>query len=109
MTAVSTLAEKWWVARVVSLGCVVCRNLGHGETPAHYHHIRTGQGAGQRSGNGLGIPLCPAHHQHGGHGVAYHAGPKTFERIYGSELELLNQTILEVAEEVRCGNFRAGG
>jgi len=101
VTAVSTLAEKWWVARVVSLGCVVCRNLGHGETPANYHHIRTGQGAGQRSGNGLGIPLCKVHHQDGGQGVAYHAGPKTFERMYGSELELLNQTILDVAEGIR--------
>lgn len=101
MSAVSTLAEKWWVARVVSLGCIVCRNLGHGETPAVYHHIRTGQGTAQRAGNGLGMPLCPMHHQGGGYGVAYHDGPRAFENLYGSELELLNQTILEIAEMQR--------
>lgn len=37
----------------------------------------------------------------GGTGVGYHDGPKSFERMYGSELDLLNQTILEVAESLR--------
>ena len=31
----------------------------------------------------------------GGHGVAVHAGRETFERTYGSELDLLAQTISE--------------
>jgi hypothetical protein len=75
--------------------------LGYGATPGCYHHLREGQGAQQRAGNGLGICLCPNHHTDGGHGVAFHAGQRTFERIYGSELDLLNQTILEVAEKVR--------
>lgn len=101
VTAVSTVAEKRWVSRVVNLGCVVCRNLGYGETPAICHHIREGQGAAQRAGNGLVIPLCPAHHAGGGHGVSFHDGPRTFERIYGSELDLLNQTILDIAGTMR--------
>jgi hypothetical protein len=83
--------------RVVSLGCVVCRNLGYGESPAEYHHIREGAGAGEKSGDFLGIPLCPMHHRSGGHGVAFHAGQRQFEAVYGSELDLLNQTIGELA------------
>lgn len=84
-------------SRVASLGCVVCRNLGHEGSPAELHHIREGQGAAQRAADYLVIPLCPVHHRLGGHGVAFHGGQKTFERIYGSELDLLAQTISEVA------------
>lgn len=29
------------------------------------------------------------HHQHGGYGVAYHAGPAEFERRFGTQAELL--------------------
>lgn len=97
MSAVSTKAEKRWVARVVGLGCVVCRNLGYGESPAEFHHLRFGMGAGQRMGNGIGIPLCPTHHRIGCRGVAYHAGPQTWEALYGSQISLFNQIILELA------------
>ena len=88
--------EKAYMDRVASLGCVVCRNQGYGDTPAQIHHIRAGQGMSQRAPNTLVIPLCPQHHTDGGHGVAVHAGRETFERIYGSELDLLAQTISEV-------------
>lgn len=81
---------------IASLGCVVCRNLGHGEAPAAIHHIRAGQGASQRASDYLVIPLCPTHHQHGGYGVAIHAGQEAWEALYGSEMELLAQTIGEV-------------
>lgn len=57
------------MARVAALGCVVCRNLGFGPTPAAVHHI--------------------------------HAGQQAFEAIYGSELDLLAQTIGE-AHELRA-------
>ena len=88
-----TKREREYRNRVVALGCLVCRNLGYGPTPADYHHIRTGQGTSQRASHFLGIPLCRDHHQHGGHGVAIHAGQETFERMYGTELDLLAQTI----------------
>lgn len=91
-----TKREKAYMARVASLGCVVCRNLGYGPTPAILHHIREGQGMAQRASDMLVIPLCPTHHKGGGLGVAYHDGEKSFERIYGSELDLLAQTIAEV-------------
>lgn len=98
----TTAAEKRYMGLVASLGCVVCRNLGHGPTPAEVHHIKEGQYS-QRASNYLVIPLCPAHHRTGGMGVAYHAGPRSFESLYGSELDLLAQTIGEVLHARVCG------
>ena len=79
------------MARVADLGCIVCHNEGMGKSPASLHHIRTGYGISQRAPNDEVIPLCPLHHQHGGHGVAYHAGAKTWESHFGTELKLLEQ------------------
>jgi hypothetical protein len=46
---------------------------------------------GQRASHFETIPLCADHHQHGGHGVAIHAGKKTWEERFGTELELLEK------------------
>lgn len=92
-------SERDYLNRVASLGCIACRNLGHGETPAHIHHIRTGKGMGQRASNYETIPLCPTHHQQGGHGVAIHAGQKTWEANFGTELELLEQVKMELSND----------
>lgn len=87
----ATKAEKEHMSRVAALSCVVCRNLGLGESPAEVHHI--GNGAmGKRASNYETIPLCHAHHRTGGYGVAVHAGRKEFERNFGTEKELLDQT-----------------
>jgi PHP family Zn ribbon phosphoesterase len=77
--------------RVAALGCVVCHNLGMGKTPATLHHPRRGAGMGKRASHFDVIPLCPMHHQNGGHGVAIHAGQKTWEKNFGTETELLEQ------------------
>jgi len=86
-------AGKRHMGRVAALGCIICRRLGWGETPAQVHHIRTGQGAAQRAGDGLVLPLCPEHHQGatGLHGL----GNRAFEARYKvTELELLDEVIL---------------
>ncbi|ENP2850238.1 DUF968 domain-containing protein [Klebsiella pneumoniae] len=93
---IMTKDDKDWLSDVAELGCIVCRNLGFGATPAEIHHIRTGQGAGQRANHKRTLPLCPAHHRTGGFGVAIHAGQKTWEGKYGTELELLDQVTTEV-------------
>ena len=92
----ATKEEKQWMSDIASLGCVVCRNQGYGESPAEVHHIRSGKGKGQRSSNLDSIPLCPAHHRTGGHGVAFHAGKSAFVDNFGDELSLLGQTINDV-------------
>jgi hypothetical protein len=93
-----TKAEKLWLSDVASLGCAVCRNSGFGESPAEVHHVRNGVGKGQRASHFDTIPLCPTHHRTGGHGLALHAGRRTFEQNYGTELALMWQTKREVTE-----------
>lgn len=76
-------------SQVASLGCIACRLLGYGETPASLHHPRTGQGASQRASDWLVIPLCQEHHQ-GKNGIHGHG----FEAINKmTEMDLLAATI----------------
>lgn len=84
-------SDRQHLSRLVELGCIACRNAGIPDSPAEVHHIRAGQGMSQRARHDQAIPLCPRHHRLGGHGVAIHAGQKTWESIHGSELELLHQ------------------
>ena len=94
-----TKAEKLHRNRVAALGCVVCLNEGHPDTPASLHHIRAGQGMSQRAGEYEVIPLCPYHHQHGGYGNAIHAGQIQWEANHGTEQQLLAQvrSLLNIA------------
>jgi len=85
--------EKEHYAKLSTLGCIVCLRLGYGYSAPHIHHIRHGMGMGQRNDFKHAIPLCPRHHQNGGYGVALHAGQRTFEKKYGTEEELLQQTL----------------
>ena len=85
--------EKVHYEKLSQIGCIVCRNLGFGYSAPHIHHIRHGVGLAMRSHWSLAIPLCPMHHQHGGFGVALHAGQKSFEKAFGTESELLQQTL----------------
>lgn len=55
---------------------------------------------GQRATDDETIPLCPLHHQHGGYGVAFHAGPKRWQELHGTELELLSQINALLAEKI---------
>jgi hypothetical protein len=91
-----TKDEQQHLDRVAALGCIVCRKLNYGETPAEIHHIRAGSGAGQRADHHCVIPLCATHHRTGGHGVAIHAGQRTWEAKFGTEEELLTQTLYEL-------------
>ena len=79
------MADKKYLAAVAALGCLIC------ERPAAIHHIRTGQGMSQRAGPRDVLPLCGDHHQNGGYGVAIHAGQEEWERLHGTELELVEQ------------------
>lgn len=77
--------EKEYQRRVREIGCIIC------ERPASIHHIRAGVGVGQKSGEYDVLPLCPDHHQHGGYGVAFHAGKVAWECAFGTERELLKK------------------
>ena len=89
----TTKAEKRYMDRVAELGCVVCRLLGHGATPAQLHHVREGQGMAQRAQNWLVVPLCPDHHQ-GKTGV--HGDRSSLRMLKMDEMDLLSQTIQDL-------------
>lgn len=80
-----------WKSSVASLPCALC-----GVQPVELHHIREGQGAGQRAQDTLVLPLCPEHHRgnNGFHGL----GKRGFYRMYKrDELDILSDTIAAAA------------
>ena len=86
------------LSRVAGLGCILCRHLGYGETPAVIHHPRFSEGMAQRASDWIAIPLCPEHHTgpSGIHGL----GTRAFERRYKlSEVDLLAMTIEALAKQ----------
>ena len=83
---VSAAVERAYYGRVAALGCIICK------APAEVHHL-TGAGMGLRAKYLEVIPLCHKHHRTGGHGVAVHAGTKTWEANFGTQEELLIKTI----------------
>ena len=97
MSRAATSQEKAYLGRVAELGCVLCRRLGLGASPAEVHHPRMGTGAGRRASHYDAIPLCPCHHRSSND--ALHAmGRKAWERHHGiTELELVEQTQREAA------------
>ena len=93
-------ADKAHMDRVASMGCILCKHLGLGQTQAHIHHIREGQGMSQRASNFLVVPLCPTHHtgSPGVHGL----GERGFYTRYKlSELDLLAMTIEGLYDNLR--------
>ena len=85
-----TKAEKFHMAKVASLGCIACYNLGYYDSPPELHHVNA-HGTALRASDYDVIPLCHAHHRTGGYGVAVHAGKAKWEIKHGTELELLEQ------------------
>jgi len=80
--------------RVQGLGCVICRLVGLGPTPAQVHHCFD---TSDRD-DFLTIPLCPEHHQGqtGFHGL----GERRFNAQYKtSERRLLAMTLRLLQEQ----------
>lgn len=69
----ATKLEKQYLSAVAGLGCIVCANNGHEDSPAEIHHLRRGKGISDRSMYWDCIPLCPCHHRLGD-GTANFAG-----------------------------------
>lgn len=91
------IVDPEYLDAVAALGCCICLK------PAQIHHVRAGEGAGQRAADYRAIPLCPKHHQTGGYGIAVHAGIKTWENNYGTEEKWLEYVwkMLKIPEETR--------
>ena len=100
-----TKAEAAFVARVVRLGCVCCRNNGLDtlDAPCEVHHLRVNNtGVALRSGWHRILGLCPPHHRQADGSAAwqgeigYHVSPEEFELRYGTQEDLHRQTIREL-------------
>ena len=74
--------------KVSQLPCACCEQ----EIPVQLHHVREGQGMGQRAGDFLIIPLCPECHtgKHGFHGDRWAINSKK-----KSEMSMLNDTLVK--------------
>ena len=82
---------------VASLGCIACRRTGKGATPAEVHHILRN---GKRIDDFSVLPLCTRHHREGvndEHYVSRHPWKREFEKRYGTEQELLELTMEDLA------------
>ena len=89
-------SEKLHWSRLASeVGCIACRVEGRRNDFISIHHVngRTKPGAHMQV-----LPLCGAHHQTGGEGVAIHHNKARFERNYGSQISLM-----EMCEQILSG------
>ena len=86
-----TKKEKLHMSQVAELGCICCNKLGFPGSPAQLHHIKNQTGVGRKSSHYEVIPLCNFHHV--GSEEAYHFSPKTFTEKFGSQEDLLKETL----------------
>ena len=88
--------------KLKELGCVAC-----GSNNVVIHHIRKHTGMSLRPSHDDTIPLCPIHHNIGNQSV--HLNKKLFESLFGTELELLRETNMEIIKLERTDIFYGKG
>lgn len=97
------MSHSLWMGLVAQVPCVVCAQLGYGDSPSVVHHMRDGN-LGMRKSDYLTIALCPEHHV-GKHSI--HADRDSFERQFGTELDLLVATHRGVEQVLKRRGVRA--
>lgn len=92
----STKAGREHMARIKRMRCICCYLLDRQQQSiTDCHHIREGQGAAQRAGDHLTIPLCHDDCHQGPLGIH---GDKTYLRLLKmTELDLLDLTYEQLA------------
>lgn len=96
-----TKSDNEWLAAITDLGCIACLVQGTPGSPAEVHHIRAGQGRGQRSDHQKSLALCPPHHRgtHHPEVASIHMAKRAFIEQFGTEEELYERTIQELGWE----------
>lgn len=80
------------LARVAQLECIVCKNQELKQLfRTEVHHL-IGMGLGKKASDLFTIPLCSFHHRLGNKGEAIHSGKQSFEKKFGTQQNLLEQT-----------------
>ena len=93
-----TKADNSYLSAIAQIGCIACLVQGTPGTPGEIHHIREGQGKGQRADHRESICLCPAHHRGTMHPQipSIHMDKHKFIAEFGTEAELLQRTQKEL-------------
>lgn len=86
---------------------MVCRLYYDTFSPAEIHHLRTGQGMGQKRNHLKAIPLCPNHHRLSST-ESFHLARKAFEEKFGTETELFEKTNTLLSDIVTAKSRRLG-
>lgn len=96
-----TKGDNAWMGAIVEIGCIACLVQGTPGTIPEIHHIRAGQGRGQRSDHQKSIALCPAHHRGTHHPdiASIHMAKRAFIEQFGTEEELYERTKQELGWE----------
>nr|DAL60002.1 MAG TPA_asm: Recombination enhancement, RecA-dependent nuclease [Caudoviricetes sp.] len=96
-----TKGDNAWMGAIVEIGCIACLVQGTPGTIPEIHHIRAGQGRGQRSDHQKSIALCPAHHRGTHHPdiASIHMAKRAFIEQFGTEEELFERTKQELGWE----------
>lgn len=88
------------MGRVKRMRCLCCAKLNlQQQSPTEAHHIRrdlaTGRklGKDQRAPDRHTLPLCALHHREGRKGEAFHKGSRTWESLFGNEIDLLDEVL----------------
>ena len=92
-----TKDEKLHMRSVAELGCIICDKMGFPGSPAELHHIISNTGMGKKATNYEVIPLCPHHHRNSEE--SYHHSPKKFSDKWGSQENLLVETLEKKVEQ----------
>lgn len=93
-----TAKEKRHMTKVRQLTCIVCYLQLLGDSPAEIHHT---DGKTKADAHLKILPLCFHHHRSGNNTplfVSRHPHKKEFERRYGTEQYLLEQTLKRLLE-----------
>lgn len=81
--------QRWHDLLVNGVGCIACRvSTGEFNDWCSIHHIH---GRSKPHAHWSVLPLCAAHHQTGGEGVALHHNKARFEDRFGTQSELLER------------------
>ena len=86
-----TKDEKLHMRSIAELGCIICDKMNFPGSPAELHHIVSNTGMGKKTTNYEVIPLCPHHHRNSDE--SYHQSPKDFTEKWGSQENLLQETL----------------
>lgn len=94
------MTVKEWYDLLSQIGCIVCLKHHFTSSPPEMHHILR---SGRKIDDLHTIPLCYSHHRSEINiklFVSRHPWKKEFERRYGTELELLEETRRIVKEHL---------